>query len=107
MNAISTVRALGALAHEARLAVFRLLVQAGPQGLAAGVVAEQLALAPSALTFHFKELIAAGLLSSRQEGRNVFYSVNANAMKELLAYLTENCCGGVPCGLESASVQCN
>lgn len=93
----SAVISLAALAHESRLAVFRMLVQAGPAGLPAGRLAEMLGLAPSSLSFHLKELAHAGLVQGRQEGRYVIYGAQFDAMNELLAYLTENCCGGQPC----------
>lgn len=97
MEAKSVVAALSAIAQESRLAVFRLLVQVGPSGLAAGKIAEALAVPPSSLSFHLKELSYAGLVTSRQESRFVIYSANFDAMNELIAYLTENCCGGEPC----------
>lgn len=101
------VRALAALAHDARLAVFKLLVQAGPDGLAAGVLAEQLAIAPSALSFHLKELTHAGLLVQRPDGRRLMYSASFATMRQLIAHLTENCCQGAPCAVEvPASVCC-
>ncbi len=106
MDTPQTVRALSALAHEARLAVFKLLVVAGKEGLSAGVIADRLAIAPSALTFHLKELTHAGLLVQRPEGRRIHYSANFNSMNDLIAYLTENCCGGASCELvESTSAQ--
>jgi DNA-binding transcriptional ArsR family regulator len=89
---------LAALAQESRLAIFRLLVQAGPEGLAAGRIGEALGIPPSSLSFHLKELSYAGLVTSRQESRYVIYSANFEAMADLLAFLTENCCGGRPCG---------
>lgn len=91
------VKALAAIAHESRLTVFRLLVQAGPAGLAAGQLAEKAGIPPSSLSFHLKELVHAGLLNSRQEGRFVIYEARFESMAELLAYLTDNCCGGTPC----------
>ncbi|MFW7341464.1 metalloregulator ArsR/SmtB family transcription factor [Pollutimonas sp. H1-120] len=97
METKSIVRALAAIAHESRLEAYRCLVQAGPAGLPAGQLSELLGIAPSSLSFHLKELVNAGLLSSRQEGRFVFYSAEYKAMNLLLAYLTENCCGGNPC----------
>ncbi len=106
MKASDTVPALSALAHEARLAVFKLLVQAGPTGLAAGVIASRLELAPSALSFHLKELTHAGLLLQRPDGRKIHYSANFSAMNDLLAYLTENCCQGAPCELETMTPGC-
>lgn len=91
------VTALAALAQESRLSIYRLLVQAGPEGLAAGKISEALSIAPSSLSFHMKELSHAQLVSSRNEGRFVIYSANYEQMNHVLAYLTENCCGGVPC----------
>jgi ArsR family transcriptional regulator len=104
MDAPQTVRALGALAHEARLAVFKLLVEAGPAGLPAGVIADMLAIAPSALTFHLKELTYAGLLVQRPDGRRIHYSANFSTMNELIAYLTDNCCNGAACELAVAPI---
>ena len=106
MNASTTVLALSALAHEARLAVFKLLVQAGPEGLAAGIVAARLEMAPPALSFHLKELTHAGLLLQRPEGRKIHYSANFSSMNELIAYLTENCCQGAACELSATTADC-
>ena len=106
MKASETVLALSALAHDARLAVFKLLVQAGPEGLAAGVIAVRLEMAPSALSFHLKELTHAGLLVQRPDGRKIHYSANFNAMTGLIAYLTENCCEGASCELSASAVDC-
>ncbi|NYT46027.1 helix-turn-helix transcriptional regulator [Alcaligenaceae bacterium] len=97
METKSIVRALAAIAHESRLEAYRCLVQAGPGGLAAGQLSEKVGIAPSSLSFHLKELVNAGLIRSRQEGRFVFYSAKYETMNSLLAYLTENCCGGNPC----------
>lgn len=97
METSNVVGALAALAHPARLAVFRLLVQAGPHGMPAGRIAQALTLAPSSLSFHLKELQHAGLLASRQEGRSILYAARYETMNALLGYLTENCCGGNPC----------
>jgi ArsR family transcriptional regulator, arsenate/arsenite/antimonite-responsive transcriptional repressor len=96
---LDAVRALAALAHDARLAVFKLLVQAGPEGLPAGTLAEQLAVAPSALSFHLKELTHAGLLTQRPDGRKLMYSANFPTMNQLIAHLTDNCCQGAPCAV--------
>jgi len=85
---------LASIAQEARLDIFRLLVQAGFKGLPAGAVGEQLKIPASTLSFHLKELSHAGLVSSRQEGRFVYYTANYDVMNNLLAYLTENCCAG-------------
>ncbi|UCD67674.1 MAG: helix-turn-helix transcriptional regulator [Betaproteobacteria bacterium] len=97
MNDMEAARALSALGHETRLAIFRTLVQAGPDGLAAGDIARRLDLAPSVLSFHLKDLRYAGLTGSRQAGRFVIYSAVFSAMTGLLDYLTENCCGGADC----------
>lgn len=97
METKETISALAALAQESRLAVFRLLVQAGPDGMAASKIAEQISATPSALSFHMKELSHAGLVTSRQEGRFVIYSANFDTMNGLIAFLTENCCGGKAC----------
>ena len=93
----TALAALAALAQESRLAIFRLLVQAGPAGVSASKIAEALAVAPSSLSFHLKELSHADLLLPRQEGRFVFYSVKFDTMYALMAFLTDNCCGGEPC----------
>jgi ArsR family transcriptional regulator len=95
METTQAVAALAALAQEHRLAVFRLLVQAGPGGRPAGQVAEALDLAPNTLTFHFDRLRMAGLVTVRRDGRSMIYAARFEAMNDLLAYLTENCCGGV------------
>lgn len=92
MKIDGAVTLLSALAQSSRLALFRLLVQKGPDGMAAGEIAERLGLAPNALSFHLKELSNSGLLKSRQEGRFIYYAPDFRAMKGLIAYLTENCC---------------
>lgn len=107
MNPSQTVKALAALAHETRLAVFRMLVQAGPDGLTPSAIAEALAMAASPLSFHLKELSHAGLIAARPDGRKIYYSANYAAMKELMAYLTENCCGGVGCELQGPASMCH
>ena len=87
------IAALGALAQETRLELFRLLVTCGPEGLRAGVIAERLGVQPSSLSFHLAQLTHAGLITQRRLSRQLIYSANYGAMNELLAYLTENCCG--------------
>lgn len=94
MNNKSAVILLSSLAQEARLDIFRTLVQAGITGLSAGIIAEKLGIPNSTLSFHLKELSYAGLINSRQESRFIYYSANYQAMNNLLAYLTENCCAG-------------
>ena len=93
------VESLLALGHATRLAIFRLLVQTGPTGLAAGEIAASLKLAPATLSFHVKELSRAGLVSARQDGRYIYYSAAFDRMNELVAFLTDNCCAadGVSC----------
>ncbi|WNC93227.1 metalloregulator ArsR/SmtB family transcription factor [Paraburkholderia sp. FT54] len=98
MNSNVVVRALGALAHESRLAIFRLLVVAGKDGMAAGEIAQQLGLSPSSLSFHLKDLTHAEWVKPRQDGRFVIYSANFDSMTDLIAFLTENCCAGTTCG---------
>ena len=95
----SAVKALAALAQAQRLRVFRALVVAGPSGLRPGVMAEQLDSAPSALSFHLKELVHSGLVSSEPRGRNLIYRANIGCMNALMAYLTEHCCEGQACGV--------
>jgi len=90
----SAVSALAALAQENRLEVFRLLVQAGPEGVPAGAVSTALKLAPNTLTFHFGCLRDAGLVTVRREGRSMIYAARFEVMNDLLAFLTENCCQG-------------
>ncbi len=98
MDAKTSVVALAALAHDTRLAVYRLLVQRGPDGLPAGVIAQSLGLLPSSLTFHLQHLTHAGLISQRRLGRQLIYAADFAAMNALMAYLTENCCGdGATC----------
>lgn len=91
------IRALAALAQEHRLAAFRLLVQAGEQGIPAGVLAEKLGVPPSSMSFHLAQLANAGLVTQRRESRSIIYAADYAAMGEVMGYLTENCCGGVPC----------
>ena len=93
MRPKQAVAAMGALAQETRLKLFRLLVQRGPDGLAAGVIAERLDVPPSSLTFHLQQLLHAGLVTQRRLGRQIFYAAEYGAMNALLAYLTESCCG--------------
>ena len=96
MKPAQVVKALAALAQPTRLAIYRLLVTRGPEGMAAGQVAEKLKVSPATLSFHFKTLSHAGLLDSRQDGRFIYYAANFAVMNGMVAYLTENCCGGNP-----------
>lgn len=98
METRNALAALGAVAQESRLAVFRLLVQSGPEGLSASKIAERLGIAPSSLSFHLKELTHADLVTQKQEGRFLIYAANFATMNALIAFLTENCCTGKPCG---------
>ena len=96
MKTALAVAALAALAQETRLGIFRRLVAAGAAGLSAGALAEAQGIAPSNLTFHAQTLEAAALVRSRRQGRQVFYSLNADAMRRLLGFLVDDCCGGSP-----------
>jgi len=100
MDNDAAVRALAALAHEHRLALFRRLVQEGESGLTAGELAEAVGIAPTALSFHVKELDRAGLVRQTREGRFIRYRLDVTGMRELLSFLMEDCCGGRPelCG---------
>ncbi|MDR3412004.1 MAG: metalloregulator ArsR/SmtB family transcription factor [Formivibrio sp.] len=93
-----TVIILAALAQETRLAIYRLLIVQGKDGLAVSRIGEALGVAPATLSFHLKELAHAGLISARQESRFIYYSANYDAMNALIGFLTENCCGGQTCG---------
>ncbi len=88
------VAALSAIAHDHRLAAYRMLVEQGPEGLPAGTIAEQLDMPPSSLTFHLQQLLHAGLVTQRRLGRQLIYAADFAAMNGLVSYLTENCCGG-------------
>jgi len=93
MTADKTIEALAALAHEHRLAAFRLLVEAGPNGMSAGLVAEQLGVPPSSLSFHLQHLFRAKLVTQRRLSRQILYAANFATMNSLVGYLTKNCCG--------------
>jgi DNA-binding transcriptional ArsR family regulator len=105
METTHAVQALAALAQESRLAIFRLLVQAGPSGMAAGAIGEALDLPPATLSFHLAGLTRAGLAQSRQDGRFMIYSANFPNMDALVAFLTENCCGGAACSAAACHPQ--
>jgi ArsR family transcriptional regulator, arsenate/arsenite/antimonite-responsive transcriptional repressor len=97
MESTQAIAALAALAQETRLSIFRLLVQSGEGGRAAGDIAQSLGVPAATLSFHLKELARAGLISGRQAGRSIIYSADFPAMHGLIDYLSENCCGGQPC----------
>jgi ArsR family transcriptional regulator len=103
MESKTTIRALGALAHETRLAIFRLLVQAGEPGLPVGALGEKLDLAPATLSFHLAALRHAGIVTARREGRTLHQAADYGAMDALLGYLTENCCQGADCGIAACA----
>jgi DNA-binding transcriptional ArsR family regulator len=96
MEKIEAVTALAALAQVNRLDVFRLLIEAGPEGMPAGKIANALGLAPNTLTFHFDRLRVAGLVTARREGRSMIYAARFETINAFLGYLTDNCCGGTP-----------
>jgi ArsR family transcriptional regulator, arsenate/arsenite/antimonite-responsive transcriptional repressor len=96
MEKIEVVSALAALAQDSRLDVFRLLVEAGPDGMSAGDIAHALDLAPNTLTFHFDRLRGAGLVTVRRDGRSMIYAARFETINALVAYLTDHCCGGQP-----------
>ena len=105
MDEADVVRALGALAQETRLRIFRMLVVAGPKGVLPGQMAEALGSSPTALSFHLKELVHAGLASSERDGRHLIYRASIPQMNGLLGFLTAHCCEGQPC--EVNAVVCN
>jgi ArsR family transcriptional regulator, arsenate/arsenite/antimonite-responsive transcriptional repressor len=98
MNDTQAVHAFAALAHQTRLALYRMLVERGPDGLPAGVLAERLGIPPSSLTFHVQHLHRAGLISQRRVSRQLIYAADFDAMNGLVGFLTENCCGRGGCG---------
>lgn len=102
MNSDSAVAALGALAQEHRLALFRLLVQAGEDGMAAGAIAETLGVPNSSLSFHLAQLSRAGLIRQERQHRSLIYRADYAAMNALVGYLMENCCAGAACGADAA-----
>lgn len=102
MKAQTAIAALGALAQEHRLALFRLLVQAGDKGMAAGAIAEKLGVPNSSLSFHLAQLKNAGLVLQERQHRSLIYRANYSAMNALVDYLMENCCAGADCGSDAA-----
>jgi ArsR family transcriptional regulator, arsenate/arsenite/antimonite-responsive transcriptional repressor len=105
MKTPAVIDALGALAHEHRLAIYRLLVQRGPAGLPAGSIGQRVGLLPSSLTFHLQNLQRAGLITQRRESRQLIYSADFAVMNGLVGYLTENCCGNDSAECSSSCVQ--
>ncbi len=103
MDSKTAVRALGALAHDTRLAIYRLLVQAGKAGLPVGTIGETLALAPATLSFHLAGLRHAGLITNRRDGRTLYQTADYPAMNTLIGYLSENCCEGAGCGVTACA----
>lgn len=97
MDSISSVAALSALAHEARLEIYRMLVKAGPSGLTVGAIGDKLGMPGATLSFHLSLLKHAGLVKARRDGRRLIQTADFGRMNGLIAYLTENCCGGQPC----------
>ncbi|MFM8542024.1 MAG: ArsR/SmtB family transcription factor [Chakrabartia sp.] len=97
MEITTAIKAMGALAQEHRLLAFRLLVQAGPDGVPAGSLAETIGVPSSTMSFHLAQLTHAGLVTQRRSGRSIIYAADFASMNELMGYLNENCCGGAPC----------
>lgn len=97
METLNAAELLAALGHESRLAIFRLLVEAGPAGINASAIGEQLAMAPATLSFHLSHLSRVGLIEGQRQSRFIHYSANFARMDELLAFLTNNCCQGEAC----------
>ena len=106
MNEEQTIKALAALAHQVRLRVFRALVVAGNNGLTPSVLAEQLEVASTALSFHLKELVNADLVTQERVSRNLIYRAHFEQMDGVLGYLTENCCAGAGCEMKTADACC-
>ena len=104
MKSEQAISALGALAQEHRLALFRLLVRAGEKGMAAGAIAETLGVPPSSLSFHLGQLSRAGLVDQERQHRSIIYRADYAAMNELVGYLMENCCAGAECGSDTACI---
>lgn len=102
METKEAVKALAALAQDTRLAAFRLLVETGPEGLAAGAIAERLGLPAATASFHLAQLANSGLIQSRTEGRFVIYAADFERMQKLIGFLTENCCEGDSCAVSPA-----
>jgi ArsR family transcriptional regulator, arsenate/arsenite/antimonite-responsive transcriptional repressor len=100
MKTPDAIKALAALSQETRLGIFRLLIPQGPEGLAVGTIAERMDVAGATLSFHLKELAHAGLVTTRQDGRFIYYSTNYATMSSLMDYLTENCCQGQVCAVD-------
>lgn len=100
MKDLTAVEMLSALAHEHRIKIFRLLVKAGPSGVPASDIAEAVGISPTGASFHFKELDRAGLIVATRQGRYIRYAIHIEGMRQLLTYLTEDCCQGQPelCG---------
>lgn len=101
------IRALSSLGHDSRLAIFRLLVQAGEAGLPVGSIGEQLKLAPATLSFHLAGLRHAGLVTARRDGRTIYHAADYKAMNALVSYLSENCCQGADCGVAACAPAAN
>ncbi|HJW26957.1 MAG TPA: metalloregulator ArsR/SmtB family transcription factor [Rhodocyclaceae bacterium] len=97
METLAAAELLAALGHESRLAIFRLLIQAGPEGINASAIGEQLGMAPATLSFHLAHLTRVGLIRGQKESRFIRYSADYGAMDELIAFLTDNCCQGKAC----------
>ena len=105
MEIKDAITSLAALAHNSRLEIFRLLVQKGPEGMAASAIAEKVGLPNATLSFHIKGLTHAGLVNARQDGRFIYYAADYSGINGLMGYLTENCCGGQSCAPQAGPVK--
>ena len=105
MDSGTVVNALSALAQEHRLALFRLLVQAGEQGMSAGAIADALNVPNSSLTFHLAQMTKAGLIRQERQSRSLIYTADYAAMNDLVGYLMENCCGGIDCSSSACQAE--
>lgn len=106
MDDEQVARSLGALSQVHRLKAFRALVVAGPQGLTPGVLAERLGISPASMSFHLKELMFVGLVHSTRDGRHLIYRASFERMNALMGFLTDHCCEGQPCELETPACRC-
>lgn len=106
METKQAIAALGALAQDVRLELFRVLIQRGPEGMPAGAISDKLGVLPSSLSFHLQQLVHAGLITQRRASRQIIYTADFDAMNALMAYLTQNCCAGAGCAVTDTVAAC-